>query len=155
MTTERPTTDDQKALLLWAAECAEHVMHHFEAARPEDGRPRAAIKAGRAWVRGELTLSTVRAAVFAAHAAAREVDDPAAVAAARAAGHAAATAHIATHAPGSAWYGLKAVRAAAAHDDAQEQDAETREHLWQRRHLPDDLRAFVDELEERKGIRHP
>jgi hypothetical protein len=149
MTWEHPTTDDQKALLLWAAECAEHILHHFEAARPGDGRPRAAIEAGRAWVRGELTVKPVRAAALAAHAAARAVDDPAAIAAARAAGHAAATAHVATHAPGSAWYGLKAVRAAAA------RDAETREHAWQRRHLPDDLRAFVDELEARKGVRHP
>ena len=32
--------DDHRLLALWAADCAEHVLHHFEQARP-DGRPSA------------------------------------------------------------------------------------------------------------------
>ena len=42
-------------LAMSASECAEHVLHHFEQARPEDGRPRRAIELGRAWARGEIT----------------------------------------------------------------------------------------------------
>ena len=68
--------------MLWATDCAEHVLPYFEAQFSDDNRPRKAIEAGRAWVRGELTLSEARAAAFAA----------------RAAGHAAATAHVAGHA---------------------------------------------------------
>ena len=49
-------------LALWAAACAEHVLHHFESARPSDMRPRQAIEQARAWVRGEITMSQSRAA---------------------------------------------------------------------------------------------
>ena len=51
-------------------------------------------------------------ASLAAHAAAREASDPAAVAAARAAGHAVATAHAADHCMGALLYGLNALKAA-------------------------------------------
>ena len=46
------TDADHRRLALWAAACAEHVLHHFEAVRPEDPRPRLAIEQARAWVRG-------------------------------------------------------------------------------------------------------
>ncbi len=45
---------DHHLLALWAADCAEHVLHLFEAGQPEDGRPRQAIKLVRAWMRGEV-----------------------------------------------------------------------------------------------------
>ena len=48
--------DDHRLLALWAADCAEHVLHHFEQVRPKDDRPRRAIDLGRAWARGEITL---------------------------------------------------------------------------------------------------
>ncbi len=31
--------DDHRLLALWAADCAEHVLHYFEEARPNDDRP--------------------------------------------------------------------------------------------------------------------
>ena len=46
--------DDHRLLAVWAADCAEHVLHYFEQARPEDDRPRRAIELGRAWARGEI-----------------------------------------------------------------------------------------------------
>ncbi len=49
------TDDDHHLLALWAASCAEHVLNLFESARPQDPRPRQAIEAARAWVRGEVT----------------------------------------------------------------------------------------------------
>jgi len=97
-----------RSLAIRAADCAERVLPYFEAAHPEDGRPRQAIEAGRAWVRGEITTAAARAAAFAAHAAARNATDPAACAAARAAGHAAATAHVAGHARYAEAYATKA-----------------------------------------------
>ncbi|RFC48954.1 MAG: hypothetical protein DVB22_002733 [Verrucomicrobia bacterium] len=51
-------------------------------------------------------------ASVAAHAAARGVSDPAAVAAARAAGHAVATAHCADHCVGALRYAMKSLKAA-------------------------------------------
>jgi len=83
--------------VLWATDCAEHVLPYFEEKYPKDNRPRKAIEAGRAWVRGEIAMREARTAAFAAHAAARDTNQAAACAAARAAGHAAATAHVADH----------------------------------------------------------
>ncbi|HEV2735535.1 MAG TPA: hypothetical protein VGV85_11895, partial [Longimicrobiaceae bacterium] len=42
---------DHHRLAAWAADCAEHVLHHFERARPGDDRPRRAIGLARAWAR--------------------------------------------------------------------------------------------------------
>lgn len=97
-----------QSLALQAADCAERVLPYFESLHPEDRRPRLAIEAGRAWVRGEITTAAARAAAFGAHAAARNAKDPSACAAARAAGHAAATAHVAGHARYAEAYAAKA-----------------------------------------------
>lgn len=100
------------ALALRATERAERLLAHFEVRQPHDDRPRRAIEAGRAWARGELAMTEVRVAAFAAHAAARDAGHPAARFAARAAGHAAATAHVAGHARHATAYALKADAAA-------------------------------------------
>jgi hypothetical protein len=110
-TPSETTTAKHRALAISAADCAERVLSHFETARPGDGRPRLAIEAARAWVRGELKMTDARRAAFAAHAAARATDCPSACAAARAAGHAAATAHVASHARHASAYALKALAA--------------------------------------------
>jgi hypothetical protein len=67
-------TDDHHHLLaLWAATCAEHVLHLFEEAQPSDSRPRHAIEQARAWTRGEIMMSEARAAAGHAMAAARDL----------------------------------------------------------------------------------
>jgi Imm-5 like putative immunity protein len=105
---------------------------------PEDDRPRKAIEAARAWVRGDLAMVEARKAAFAAHAAARDAVHPTAQAAARAAGHAAATAHVADHARHAAAYALKVASAAGTTDEitATERD-------WQVQRLPEHLRSVV------------
>ena len=105
---QRPEQDAHRALALNAAEAAERMLAHFEAQQPFDGRPRKAIAAARAWACGGMGIPAVRAAAFAAHAAARDARDPAAKYAARAAGHAAATAHVAAHARHAEGYAAKA-----------------------------------------------
>lgn len=78
-----------KIVRLWAADCAEHVQHIWLKSYPNDARPADAIKAARAFARGEITTADGTAAGAAARAAARA----AAWAAARAAaGTAAGTA---------------------------------------------------------------
>lgn len=124
---------DQRALALWAALCAEHVLPYFERERPADDRPRRAIEAARAWVRGEIRCGAARAAAVAAHAAARACTHPAATAAARAAGHAAATAHLPAHARGAAAYAITATASAA---PDQMEAAITSEQRWQMQQLP-------------------
>ena len=107
---------DRRAFALRAADCAQRVLPHFEARHPDDGRPRRALDAARAWARGEIAVGEARAAAFAAHAAARAATDGAARAAARAAGHAAATAHVAGHARHAEAYAEAAALHVAADD---------------------------------------
>jgi hypothetical protein len=130
---------DHRSLVRWAADCADRVLPIFEIQYPDDDRARRAIEAGRAWVYGEIAVGEAREAAFAAHAAARDADDPAACAAARAAGHAAATVHVADHARHAAAYAVKAVAYAAVPTDADA--AATKEREWQIRHLPERFRS--------------
>jgi uncharacterized protein GlcG (DUF336 family) len=130
-----------KLLAAWAADCAEHVLPLFTAAYPEDDRPLRAIETARAWVRGEVSMTRAREAAYAAHDAAREASDPVAREVARAAGHAVATAHMADHELGAAAYAIRAVRAAAAPEEAAA--AGERECRWQREHLPEPIRELV------------
>ena len=132
---------DQTLWALWAADCAERVLPCFETQCPDDERPRNAVEAGRAWARGQISCGEARKAALAAHAAARDADDPAARAAARAAGHAVATAHVAGHARHAAAYAVKAVTHAAGTTDAEA--AATKEREWQVRRLPKHLRSVV------------
>src|SRR5207244_5252759 len=99
-------------LALWAASCAEHVLDLFESARPEDQRPRRAIELGRAWARGEITMTEARSAGGNAMAAARDLRG-ASRHAAYAAGQAAVVAHVAAHELGAAAEAVKAARAPA------------------------------------------
>jgi hypothetical protein len=134
------TDTDHRLLALWAAACAEHVLHLFETVQPSDGRPRRAIEQIRAWARGDIRMSESRAAGGHAMAAAR-VSSGAARHAAFAAGQAAVVAHVAAHDLGAAAYAIKAARAAAAAGDAD--GAGRRECRWQREQLPDAIRDLV------------
>src|SRR3989442_2576036 len=65
------TDSDHRLLALWAAACAEHVVHLFESVQPVDPRPRQAIELIRAWARGQIRMSEARAAGGHAMTAAR------------------------------------------------------------------------------------
>jgi hypothetical protein len=148
--------DEQRALAVWAAGCAERVLPMFEEVCPKDDRPREAIAACRAWVRtGVFKMAAIRAASLGAHAAARSVFvyDTACFAA-RAAGQAVATAHVTQHAYGAAIYALKAIVAANS-DDAEAKVA--KERNWQSRRLPkkmrDEIMSRILVVKDRRGVR--
>ncbi|HEX6111241.1 MAG TPA: hypothetical protein VFZ10_02965 [Geminicoccaceae bacterium] len=132
--------DHHRLLAIWAADCAEHVLHHFEQARPKDDRPRRAIDLGRAWARGAVTWWDARTAGGHANAAARDLRG-AARHAAYAAGQAAAVGHVAAHELGAAAYAIRAVRAAA--PEGEREAAGRLECRWQRAQLPDEIRELV------------
>jgi hypothetical protein len=71
-----------RAERLFAADCAEHVLHLFEARRPGDERPRAAIKAARDFANGLVSDEMRVAAAYVAAAAAAAADAAAYAAAA-------------------------------------------------------------------------
>jgi hypothetical protein len=126
---------DHKTLAVWAIDCVERVLPHFEERYPEDQRPRNAIEALQAWIHtGVFQMAVIRKASLASHAAAREVgEDHAARSAARAAGQAAATAHVPTHSIGAANYALQAIHRASSPSEADAAAAKERE--WQYQHL--------------------
>ena len=134
------TDSDHQLLALWAAACAEHVLHLFEAARAADPRPREAIEQIRAWTRGEIKMTQSRTAGGHAMGAARELTG-AARHAAYAAGQAAVVAHVAAHELGAAAYAIKA--ACAAVPAGERDDAGRLECRWQREQLPDAIRELV------------
>jgi Imm-5 like putative immunity protein len=131
---------NHRLLAVWAADCAQHVLHFFEQAKPDDDRPRRAVELARAWARGEITMTQARTAAFAANAAAREVSGVAREAA-HAAGQAVAVAHVAAHELGAAAYAIRAARAAAPEDEREV--AGRLECQWQRAQLPSEIRELV------------
>ncbi len=134
------TDSDHYLLALWAASCAEHVLHFFESAQPRDPRPRQAIEHARAWTRGEVKMMQARAAGGHAMGAARDLRGAPRYAA-YAAGQAAVVAHVAAHELGAAAYAIKAARAAAPPGEGEA--ARWRECRWHRDQLPEAIRELV------------
>ncbi len=114
------TLESLRVLGAWAADCAERALPVFEKHAPDDARPRDAIAGIRAFAQGGPRSARLRKLSLAAFAAAREVRDPAAIAAARAAGLAASSAythplvdvHQTKHVVGPAAYGALALELA-------------------------------------------
>jgi hypothetical protein len=87
------TLESLRALGSWAADCAERALPVYEAYAHSDSRPRAAIEGIRVFAGGGKRTAQLRSLALSAFSAAREADDPAATAAARAAGLAASSAY--------------------------------------------------------------
>jgi len=141
--------DDRRVLAVWASDCAERTLPLFEAVAPHDARPRGALEGVRAFARGESRIGAVRKLAADAHAAAREVENPAAVAAARASGHAAAVAHMASHAVGAPAYAALATRFAAGESAADEY------FRWAVQHASSDVRRILRKLPARPQSQGP
>lgn len=103
---------DKATVAHWCMDYAQqHVLPVYEGAYPGDDRPRQALDASRAWFRGEMKMAQVKDVILnQCHQAAREKEnDPAAQAAARCVGHAAACFHSKRHALGLVFYGTAAL----------------------------------------------
>ena len=129
------SVSDRRELVEWTIACAERMLPLFLAERPDDTRPQDALDAARAFLRGELSIEAVREKAFACHAAAREAQDPSALAAARVCGQAAAVAHMAGHARQVPRYTAKAFPG-----DRSRRDEEL---AWQRMNVPERFDHYV------------
>jgi hypothetical protein len=132
---------DRRLAAAWAADCAERVVGLFEAELPDDDRPRALIARARAFARGRLSTADCIRNRFAGGVGAGEVQAPAAIAAARAAGQAAAVCHMGAHALGAAAYAVKA--ASLAGPDRLRAEDEIR---WQLDHMSTEVRCALQSL---------
>lgn len=126
----------------WAADCAERVLGVFEAANPGDDRPRELIARARGFARGELDTAAEIRRRFSGGVGVGEVDAPAALAAARAAGQAAAVCHMGAHALGAAAYAARAAGLAA----PDRPEAVGDEIRWQLGHMSSEVRATLRSL---------
>ena len=105
-------TQSKSTIASWCLDyCEVNILPIFEKHCPDDSRPRRALDASRGWFEGRKKLLEVKSIILnECHAAARELEsDPAAQAAARACGQAAACFHTPTHSLGLAFYGAAAI----------------------------------------------
>ena len=86
--------DELRQVTLYAALCARRVLPVFEAAHPQDHRPRQAIAEAEIFAAGNRRTASLRKTAWAAYAAAREAKEAPAANAAHAASHAAAAAYL-------------------------------------------------------------
>lgn len=86
--------DELRQVALYAAACARRVLPIFEAAHPDDPRPRDAVAEAEAFAAGGRRTAALRTAGWAAYAAGREAGATSAGDAASAASHAAAAAYL-------------------------------------------------------------
>ena len=140
------TDVDHKLLALWAAACAEHVLHLFEEEVSADPRPRHAIEAARAWADGRMKMMQARGLGGHAMAAAQPLRGAARLAA-YAAGQAACVGHVPEHDLGAAAYTIKAGQDA----DTGNAEAGGLEREWQRQQLPSGVRDLVLEDQVRRN----
>jgi hypothetical protein len=138
----------------WAAECAERALSVYQMHAHSDSRPRAAIEGIREFADGGKRTARLRTLALEAHAAAREVGDPAAAAAARAAGVAAASAythpladvHQTKHIVGAAAYAALALELDRG-DDPRIADGEV---CWAIEHAPERAREVLLQMPARQ-----
>lgn len=134
--------DERRLLAAWAADCAEQVLHLFEAERPTDARPRAAIARTRAFADGMLNTAIEIRNRFGDGSAARDAETPVAAAAAMSAGQASAVCHMGAHALGAAAYAIKA-KSVAAHGATEAAENEIR---WQLCHMNLEVQSALRSL---------
>ena len=146
--------DSLRAIGGWAADCAERALSVYETHPHSDSRPRAAIEGIRGFAGGGKRAARLRSLACQANAAAREVGDPAAAAAARAAGLAAASAythpltdvHQTKHIVGPAAYAALALELEHS-GDSNISDGEVR---WAIDHAPSEAREVLLQMPARQ-----
>lgn len=148
------TLESLRALGSWAADCAERALPVYEKHAGSDSRPRAAIEGIRVFAGGGRRTVQLRFLALSAFAAAREVDDPAAAAAARAAGLAASSAythpladvHQTKHILGPAAYAALALEL----DHAGDPGAGDGEVRWAIEHVTSEVREILLQMPARQ-----
>lgn len=138
----------------WAADCAQKALPVFVMRAESDARPRAAIEGIREFAAGGRRTARLRTLALQANAAAREVGDPAAAAAARAAGLAAASAYThpladvqqTKHIVGPAAYAALALEL----DNPGDPDSADRVVRWAIEHVPAEVSEVLLQMPSRE-----
>jgi hypothetical protein len=143
-----------RALGSWAADCAERALSVYENSAHSDSRPRAAIEGIRTFAGGGRRTAQLRSLALSAFSAAREADDPAAGAAARAAGLAASSAYThpladvqqTKHIVGPAAYAALALEL----NQGGDHSIGDHEVVWAIEHVPPEVREILLQMPARE-----
>ena len=127
-------------LMQWGCECAEHVLYLL--GKEIDKRLIYALTVAKEWIKGNASVGEARDASLGAHSVARESSNPTSIAIARSVGHAVATAHMADHSLGAAFYALKAVKSVG--------KSIKDEKNWQNDQLPTQIKEFIIDARNKK-----
>lgn len=98
-----------RALVLWALEGCQDPLALLADRWPGEQRPAQAVQAARLWAQGRIKMPAAQRAILAAHAAAKDTDDPVSIALCHAVGQACGAVHVETHAIGLPMYELTAL----------------------------------------------
>jgi hypothetical protein len=102
------TKEDHRQLMSWGIKCSEHVLDLLD--KNIDKRLTYALSTAKKWESGNAPTGMAMKASLGAHAVARETSNPVLKAVARSIGQTVATAHMADHSLGGAFFALKAVK---------------------------------------------
>lgn len=130
------TDDDHRLLMGWALACTFHVLPLFHTQLDE--RLAEALNVARQWADRETATGACIKASRVAHAYARQAKERTEELLARCIGQAVATAHMADHCLGPAWYARKLV----AHSGGSA-EAERAWQIGQLRALPSHLQLLI------------
>lgn len=127
------TLEHHRLLIDWARKCVLHILPLLKDALDE--RLTHALETAEAWAQGKVPVVAAMQAAYQCHAAARDAVTPTATLVARAVGQTVATAHMADHSLGAAWYALKVVKVAGGSVEY--------ERGWQNEQLSLEIRELV------------
>lgn len=122
-----------RQLMAWAIESANHVLP-LVGGNPDE-RLLEVLRVAEAWRQDLASVGDARKAAYDIIDLAKETSDLVTLMVTRSVGQAAATAHMADHSLGAAWYALKAVKAAG--------KSVVEERNWQNQQLPPEIRELV------------
>lgn len=104
------TNENHRKLMKWAIECSEHVLFLID--KEIDGKLLYALDVAKQWENNTVSTGVAMKASLGAHAVAKQTENPVYKAVARSVGQTVATAHMADHSLGGAFYALKAIKLA-------------------------------------------
>lgn len=130
---------NRRAVVLWCLDGMEEILERIRLIDPTETRAEEAVRQCRLWAAGEIRMPQAKKAILAAHAIAKESDDPVLGAYAHAIGQGCGSVHCETHAIGMVIYALTALVRAHGLASCQEviearvREEEERLSVWQLR----------------------
>lgn len=134
--------EQHRKLMQWACDCSGNVLPLL--GETIDIRLKNALHVAKQWQNGNASVGDARKASVDAIRVANESKDATAISVARSVGHTVATAHMADHSLGAAYYALKAVESAGGSVEE--------ERKWQDKQLPSGIKTLVLSARQSRGI---